>query len=58
MRKSAPFQIAGKLQRTSTDSVFKPAQIAYLAVISNLRLFPLSYMLSIQIIPLVNPGAC
>ena len=58
MRKSAPFQIAGKLRRTSTDSVFEQAQIAYLAVISNLRLFPLSYTLSMQIIPLANPRAC
>ena len=36
MRKSAPFQIAGKLRGTPTDNGFKQVQIAYLAVISNL----------------------
>ena len=37
MRKSAPFQIAGKLRYTPTDNGFKQVQIAYLAVISNLE---------------------
>ena len=56
MRKSAPFQIAGKLRGISTDNGFKQVQIAYLAVISNLeRLVPLSYTLSMQIRPLANP---
>ena len=59
MRKSAPFQIAGKLQGTPTDNGFKQIQIAYLAVISNLeRLVPLSYTLSMQIRPLANPRTC
>ena len=35
MRKSAPFQIAGKLRGTLADNSFKRVQIAYLAVISN-----------------------
>ena len=36
MRKSATFQIAGKLQYTPIDNGFKQVEIAYLAVISNL----------------------
>ena len=59
MRKSAPFQIAGKLRGTHTDNGFKRVQIAYLAVISNLeRLAPLSYTLSMQIRLLTNSRAC
>ena len=46
MRKSALFQIAGKLRGTPTDNGFKQVQIAYLAVISNLeRLVTLIYTL-------------
>ena len=37
MRKSAPFQIAGKLRGAPTDNGFKQVQTAYLAVISNLE---------------------
>jgi len=59
MRKSAPFQMAGKLWGTPTDNGFKQVQIAYLAVISNLnKLLQLSYMLSKQIRPLASPRAC
>ena len=59
MRKSAPFQIAGKLQYTPTDNGFKEVQIAYLAVISNLdRLVQPRYMLPMQIRPLARPRAC
>ena len=59
MRKSAPFQIAGKLRGTLTDNGFKQVQIAYLAVINNLsKLVQLSYTLSKQIRPLESPRAC
>jgi len=50
MRKSAPFQIAGKLRGTLTDNSFKLVQTAYLGVISNFdELVQPSYMLSKQI---------
>ena len=50
MRKSAPFQIAGKLRGTLTDNSFKRVQIAYLGVIGNLdKLVQPSYTLSWQI---------
>ena len=50
MRKSALFQIAGKLQYTPTDNGFKQVQNAYLAVISNLdKLVQYCYMLPMQI---------
>ena len=60
MRKSAPFQIAGKLRGTLRDNGFKQVQIAlYLAVINNLdKLVQLSYTLSKQIRPLASPWAC
>ena len=37
MRKSVPFQIAGKLQCKATANGFKQVQIGYLAVISYLH---------------------
>ena len=47
MRKSAPFQIAGKLRGILTDNSFKRVQITYLCVISNLdKLVQPSYTLS------------
>ena len=59
MRKSAPFQIAGKLRYTPTDNGFKQVQIAYLAVISNLdELVQPCYMLLMQIRPLARPRSC
>ena len=52
MGKSAQFQIAGKLRYTPTDNGFKQAQIAYLAVISNLdKLVQPCYMLPMQTRP-------
>ena len=58
MRKSAPFQIAGKLRGILTSNGLKQVQIAYLAVISNVdKLVPLSYMLSKQI-RLLASNAC
>jgi len=50
MRKSAQFQIAGKLQGTLADNRFKRVQIAYLGVISNFdKLVQPNYTLSKQI---------
>ena len=47
MRKSASFQIAGKLRGILTDNSFKRVQITYLCVISNLdKLVQPSYTLS------------
>ena len=49
MRKSAQFQIAGKLRGTLTDNSFKWVQIAYLGVINLDKLVQPSYTLSKQI---------
>ena len=58
-KKSVQFQIAGKLRYTAIDNGFKPVQIAYLAVISNLdKLVQPCYMLPMQIRPLTRPMAC
>ena len=59
MRKSVPFQIAGKLQCKATANDFKQVQIGYLAVISYLHnLVQPSYLLSMQISLLALPIAC
>ena len=60
MRKSAPFQITGKIRYTLTDNGFKQVQITYLAVISSSldKLVQPCYMLPMQIRPLVKSKAC
>ena len=59
MRKSAPFQITGKLRYINADNNFKQVQKAYLALISYLdKLVQPGYTLSVLISSLTTLWAC